>query len=116
LFAVDAVISNNRISGGNTLLGIAAEGSSECMVLGNNVQQLDALWAPVGLLTTDWGWGPMETSYCTVVGGNNKTNVYDEGIGNVLVGVNNMQGNPPGPAISDAMKRKLEMIKSIRRP
>jgi hypothetical protein len=116
VFAVGAVISNNRISGGNALLGIAAEGSSQCMVLGNNVQQLDALWAPVGLITTDWGWGPMETSYCTVVGGNNKTNVYDEGTKNVLVGVNNMQGNPPGPAIKAAMQRKRDLLKSRLKP
>jgi hypothetical protein len=116
LFAVGAVISNNRIRGENVLAGIAAEGSSECMLLGNNVQQLDALLAPVALLTADWGWGPMATSYCTVVGGSNKTNVYDEGTGNVLVGVNNMQGYTPGPAIRDAMKRKMEIIKSMRKP
>jgi len=45
-----------------------------------------------------------------------KTNVYDEGVNNTLVGVNNMQGNPPKPAIRDAMKRKMEMIKFIRKP
>jgi len=116
VFAVGAVISNNRISGGNALLGIAAEGSSQCMLKANNVQGLQPLWAPVGLITTDWGWGPMDTTYCTVVGGNNKTDVYDEGVNNTLVGVNNMQGNPPGPAIRDAMERKMEMIKSLRKP
>ena len=115
VFAVGAVISNNRISGRNVLIGIAAEGSSQCMVLGNNVQHLDALWAPVALVTTDWGWGPMETSYCTVVGGNNKINSYDEGTNNVLTGVNNMQGNPPGPAIKEAMKKKQELLKSLLR-
>jgi parallel beta-helix repeat protein len=115
VFAVGAVISNNRVSGSNALIGIAAEGSSQCMVLGNNVQQLNALWAPVALVTTDWGWGPMNTSYCTVVGGNSKTNVYDEGTKNVLVGVNNMQGNPPGPAIKEAMQRKRDLLESLRR-
>lgn len=42
--------------------------------------------------------------------------MYDEGINNTLVGVNNMQGHPPGPAIRDAMKRRMEMVKSVRRP
>jgi hypothetical protein len=115
VFTVDAVISNNRISGGNAFLGIAAEASSQCMLKANNVQQLQALWAPVGLLGVNSGF-PWDTSYCTVVGGNNKTNVYDEGTKNVLVGVNNMQGNAPGPAIKAAMQRKMEMIKSMRKP
>ena len=35
-----------------------------------------------------------DTTYCTVVGGNNRINVYDEGTKNVLEGVNNMQGHP----------------------
>ncbi len=56
------------------------------------------------------------TSQNTVVGGNNKANAVDLGTDNTLVGVNNMQGNPPGPAIRDAMKRKMEMIKSMRKP
>jgi hypothetical protein len=113
VLTVDAVISNNRISGGNALLGIAAEGSSQCMLLGNNLQQLEPLWAPVGLLGASLD--TQDTAYCTVVGGNNKTSVYDEGTGNVLVGVNNMQGNPPGPAIKEAMRRKLDLLKSLRR-
>jgi hypothetical protein len=86
------------------------------MVKANDVQQLQPLWAPVGLLGVSLGWGIPDTTYCTVVGGNNKTNVYDEGVNNTLAGVNNMQGNPPGPAIKAAMQRKMEMIKSLRKP
>lgn len=56
------------------------------------------------------------TSDSTVVGSMKKTNVYDEGVNNILVVANNMQGNPPGPAIRDAIKRKAEMIKSLRKP
>lgn len=33
---------------------------------------------------------------------------------NTLVGVNNMHGNPPGPAIRDAMERKAGFMKSVR--
>jgi parallel beta-helix repeat protein len=108
-----AVISNNRIVGSSTL-GISLEGASQCMVEGNNVQRLQPSWAPVGLLGVSLGMP--DTTYCTVLGGNNKTNVYDEGVNNTLVGVNNMQGNPPGPAIKAAMQRKMEMIKSLRKP
>ena len=55
------------------------------------------------------------TMNSTVVGFGNKTNVYDEGVNNTLVGVNSMNGTPPGPAIPDAMKRKMEIIKSLRK-
>jgi parallel beta-helix repeat protein len=110
LYADGAVISNNRILG-NSTVGIALEGASQCMVKANNVEKLNADWVPIALLTADY-----PTHDSTVVGSGKKTNVYDEGINNTLVGVNNMQGNPPGPAIRDTMKRKIEMIKSIRRP
>ena len=115
-----AVISNNRIVGGSAL-GIALEGASQCMVKANNAEKLTADLAPIGLLTVNIGTEEepilLPTSDSTVVGFGNKTNVYadPEGYGNILVGVNNMQGNPPGPAIRDAMKRKMEMIKSMRK-
>lgn len=53
---------------------------NECLILGNNVQNVTDLGIYLGSGTTG----------CMVVGGNNKTNVYDEGTGNILVGVNNM--------------------------
>ncbi len=115
LYSLGAVISNNRISGENAIMGMAVEADSQCMIKGNNLQQLQPLWVPVALLGVNSGF-PFDTSDCTVVGGNNKTNVYDEGTNDIVVGVNNMNGNPPGPAIRDAMKRKMEMIKSIRNP
>ena len=104
---VGTVISNNRITGSG-ILGISIEGATQCMVKGNNVNGLTADWVPIALWTTV---GP--TTDSTVVGSGKKTNVYDEGINNTLVGVNNMNGNPPGPAIRDAMKRKMEVIKSL---
>jgi hypothetical protein len=115
----DAVISNNRIMGTNAFLGIALEGASECIVKANNVEKMNADLAPIGLLTANVGTEEepilVPTSGSTVVGFGKKTNVYDEGVNNTIVGVNNMQGNPPGPAIRDAMKRKMEMIKSMRK-
>jgi len=74
------------------------------MLLGNNVKNFTAGAAPI--LLADG------TSRCTVVGGNNKTNVLDAGTDNILVGVNNMFGNDPGQEIKEAMKRKLEILKS----
>jgi parallel beta-helix repeat protein len=105
--AVGSVISNNRIKGSG-LFGISIEGATQCMVKGNNVNGVTAEVAPIALLTTI---GP--TTDSTVVGFGNKTNVYDEGINNTLVGLNNMNGNPPGPAIREAMKHKMEVIKSM---
>lgn len=66
---------------------------NECLLAGNNVQNVTGL----GIFL-----GP-ETVGCTVIGGNNKTNVVDLGIENVLVGVNNM-GTGIGPTIRHLMK------------
>ena len=90
------------------------------MVKANNVEKITADWAPIGLDVINIGTEEepilLPTSDSTVIGFGNKTNVYDEGVNNIVVGVNSMKGNPPGPAIRDAMKRKMEIIKSIRRP
>ena len=106
VFTEGTVISNNRIVGSG-LFGIVLFGDTQAMVKGNNV---DGLAAGVAAIYLDSG-----TSNCTVVGSGKKTNVLDEGINNTLVGVNNMNGNSPGPAIREAMKRKMEMIKSLRK-
>lgn len=115
LFTVGAVISNNRISGENALIGISAEADSHCTMLGNNLQQLQPLFVHLALLGVKSGF-PFNTNNCTVVGGNNEINAYDEGTNDILVGVNNMQGNPPGPAITAAMQNRLNVLKSLKRP
>ncbi len=97
-----AVISNNRLSGSGTA-GILVNASTQCMLLGNNVENFTAAVAPIWLLEG--------TSSCTTVGGKNKANVFDQGTDNILVGVNNMFGNDPGQEIKEAMKRKLELLK-----
>ena len=110
-----ATISTNRVSGAATF-GIDATGAAQCLILGNNVQQFNADFAAIGLLADYYPdpTSPTLTTNCTVVGGS-KDSFYDEGVDNKIVGVNNMQGNPPGPAIQEAMKRKHEMMKDVRR-
>ena len=70
------------------------------------MQGVNAQVAPIWL-------GPSTRNFL-VVGGSNKTNVLDEGVGNILTGVSLVKGNPLGPQIQDAMIRKHEMMKSIR--
>lgn len=88
------VIKNNVIKG---VYGIFIEPTfgdgNQCLLSGNNVARV-----------TDLGifLGP-GTKGCTVVGGNNKTNVLDLGFGNILVGVNNM-GAGVGPNIQSIRK------------
>jgi hypothetical protein len=75
------------------------------------VQNFTAVGSPWGTFAPIWL--SVTTSNCTVVGGPNATNVVDRGTNNTLVGVNNMHDNPPGPAVRDAMKREMEMPKSV---
>jgi len=110
---VGSIISNNQISGVGWA-GIWLDGSTQDMLLGNNVARFIAEETPFGTFAPIWLWD--NTSNNTVVGGNNLTSAVDLGTSNTLVGVNNMQGNPPGPAVRDAMKRKIEMLKAMRKP
>ena len=108
-----AIVSNNRIVG-RGWTGIALWGDTGAMVKANNIENVTAEAYPEAISLMSWE--PFSANNCTVVGFGYKTNVYDEGVNNTLVGVNSVQGNPPGPAIRDAMKRKMGMVKSIRRP
>jgi hypothetical protein len=106
----DAVISNNKITGSGpaaAYLG-AFPGSSVTglTLLGNNFENwitkpffdIDGI-APIWLGT--WTQGN------TVIGGDNGTNVLDEGVDNTITGVNNM-GTNIGQDIRDAMFQKIE--------
>ena len=107
--AQDVLVANNKISGsgkGGIYFGYQGLPSSGWTIIGNNVQDLEASVASI--------WLGEATSNCTVIGGSNKTNVLDEGTDNIITGVNNMQGNPPGPEIQEAMKRKVEMLSQFR--
>jgi hypothetical protein len=89
------LVKNNVFRGAYGIVFEQAFGTgNECLLIGNNVQHV-----------TDLGiyLGPNITG-CTVVGGRNKTNVFDEGINNILTGVNNM-GTGVGPTIKPFMRR-----------
>jgi hypothetical protein len=105
LGAQDVLVTNNQIAGSGMAgiyFGLQELPSSGWTMIGNNVQQLNADVASI--------WLGQATSNCTVVGGSAKANVLDEGSDNVIVGVNNMGGNPPGPAVLEAMERKREIL------
>lgn len=80
-------VKDNRIRG---YVGIAFEGAfagpMDCRLQGNNVSETDF----VGI------WLGPGTTGCYVIGGSAKTTVVDDGVGNILVGVNNM-GSGVGP-------------------
>ncbi|MFX1526655.1 MAG: hypothetical protein ACFFB4_03700 [Promethearchaeota archaeon] len=97
----DTFISNNIIRGTGDY-GIACAFPENNLLLGNNVQNVDASWAPIVLIYA---------SECVIVGGSTKTNVLDiAGSNNIIVGMNNIQGNSPGPEIQEAMEQKRELI------
>jgi len=101
----EALVANNKFSGlaaAGVYLGVHGIPTGGWTILGNNVEQLEARIAPI--------WLGMASHNCTVVGGDAQTNVWNMGTGNILTGVNNMQGNPPGPEIQEAMKKKIEIL------
>ena len=106
----NTIITNNKIWG-NGVAGIVTgiwgdPVNSGWVIKGNNVQGVNAQVAPIWL-------GP-STSNFIVVGGSNKTNVFNEGTGNTLTGVNRVDGNSPGMVIPDAMLKKHEMLSLLR--
>lgn len=86
--------SNNIFRGGYGVYIENTFGSGvRCQILGNNTQNVEFTGVYLG----------PGTSRCTVVGGSNKTNVFDEGHDNVLVGVNNM-GTGVGPTLTQFIR------------
>ena len=109
--ASDVIVTNNKISGiGGAGIYAGINGDWDVAkgwtIQGNNLQTLYAYYAPIYL-------GP-GTSGCTVIGGSTNTNVYDEGTDNLLVGVNNMDGNSPGQTLADALAEKMDIISHFR--
>jgi hypothetical protein len=102
----DTQIWNNRISGdflwGGIVAGFAFPGAvgDNLSIVGNNLRGTSAGVASIWL-------GPF-TSNSLVVGGPNRKNVLDQGVGNVVTGVNNMNGNPPGPELQEAIEQMLD--------
>jgi hypothetical protein len=88
------LVKTNAFRGGWGIYFDAPFGEgNQCLLLGNNVQNEEE----VGIYLGPGIHG------CTVVGGSNKTNVWDDGYDNILVGVNNM-GAGVGPTIHDILK------------
>jgi hypothetical protein len=100
------IIRGNTISGDFAIAGIAAGFAGPLAVgqnlaiMGNNLSGTTAGVAPIWL-------GPF-SSDSVVVGGPNSNHVLDQGVGNVVTGVNNMNGNPPGPELQEAIEQMLE--------
>ena len=112
--ADNALIANNRIrgSGGIGVLagdpggwGETALTETNLLIKANNFNQADFGWAPVVL--------GVSSANCTVVGGNNHTNVVDLGTGNILTGVNN-GGKKMGKIVSEKMQQLALIKKMIR--
>jgi len=100
-----AIITNNIISG-NGYYGIYSNYGSGLFIKGNNLQNLNAQLAPILLSPA--------TSNSMVIGGSNLTNVLDYGTDNILTGVNNMEADPIGPVVYDAMMYKKELLKTFK--
>jgi hypothetical protein len=113
----DAVIRNNRISGSGpaaAYLGVPFFSSASVTgmtMLGNNFQN----WTTEPYFDVDGIaaiWLGTETRGNTIIGGSNKTNVLDEGVDNIITGVNNM-GTNLGQDIREAMLLEKEAKSSL---
>jgi parallel beta-helix repeat protein len=114
----DAIITNNQIKGIG-MAGIYVFSGYGCDLLGNNVQNVEAIPNSWWLYYwSDWSPAPITLfgcAYFTVVGGSTQTNVLDlGGYENTIVGINNMNGNPPGQDLADALEQKHEMMEVFR--
>lgn len=83
---------NFRVAG--IYSGINGDATTDWFIQGNNVQNVEGLAAPI--------WLGEGTSYYTVIGGSNKTNVWDEGTNNTLTGVTKIKGNHLGQQAREA--------------
>jgi hypothetical protein len=106
--AKDASVRNNRFQGSG-LTGILVDGepgfmSENVLMLGNNFNGATYDMANI--------WLTGFSKNCTVVGGDNKEIVIDEGIDNIITGMNVNHGNcQVGPSITDNLMIAREMMK-----
>ena len=107
--ADDIILKNNNIWGNGMSAiygGIWGDETTNWFMQGNNVQNIDALAAPI--------WLGEATSYCTVIGGSNKTNVFDQGTNNILTGVTKIQGNDLGQESQEAHELMQEIMQQFK--
>ena len=103
----DPLVARNRVTG-EAAMGIVVSNTrrSGGLLQANNVAGL-ASELPI-VLAPDWLIGAPAMGV-TVVGGDVRANVYDFGVDDVLVGVNNA-GAGVGLAVSEAMRRKAALV------
>jgi len=107
--ADDIILKSNKIWGdgiAGIYTGVNGDNTDRWFMQGNNVQNFTALAAPVWL-------GPGTSNY-TVIGGSNKTNVFDQGVNNVLTGVSSIHGNDLGKQVKEAQALRQEIMKQFR--
>jgi hypothetical protein len=106
--AQGVVTANNRLLGSGEI-GIFHYMTNDCLTKANNLNG----WSPSAAdLAIPGIWlGPIYLYYSTnttVIGGNLKENVIDDGgTGNIIVGYNSQRGNSAGQKIGNFMKNKL---------
>lgn len=105
----DVLVKNNRFTGTagyGAAIGFIRWGTDTGWTLvGNNFENLDA-----GLHIY---LGPYSEG-CTVVGGHNRSTLYDAGTDNIFTGMYPMGANPPGPGLSEAVQNKIDKMKFHR--
>jgi hypothetical protein len=107
--ADDIIVKNNKIWGdcvAGIYSGINGDETINWFMQANNVQNVEAMAAPI--------WLGEGTSYYVVIGGPNRTNVWDEGTNNTLTGVTEIQGNPLGQESQEAHELQLQIIKMFK--
>jgi hypothetical protein len=95
--ADDIIVKNNKVTGdcvAGIYSGINGDATTNWFMQANNVQNIEALAAPI--------WLGEGTSFYNVIGGPNTTNVWDEGTNNTLTGVTKIQGNGLGQEAQEA--------------
>jgi hypothetical protein len=104
-----ARITNNKIWG-NGLAGIIGgiwdEPSDGGFLKGNNVHGVIAQVAPIWL-------GPLSSNYVVYA---DKSDVLDEGTGNILIGEHNKRSGHPGPDIMEKMMRQHDKMNLHKHP
>jgi hypothetical protein len=107
--ANDIIVKNNKVWGdcvAGIYAGINGDETTNWFMQGNNVQNAEALAAPV--------WLGEGTSYYTVIGGSNKTKVWDEGTNNTLTGVTEIQGYELGQQAQEAHALMHEIMQNFK--
>jgi hypothetical protein len=100
----NAVVTNNKLWGSGLagiVGGIWDEPSDGGFLKGNNVHGVTVQVAPIWL-------GPLSSNYVVYA---DKSDVLDEGTGNILIGEHNKRPGHPGPDIKERLIRHNDIMK-----